>query len=54
LAKNQNGKRRGVVIARERGGRSLPAVFKAEGAALAWIASRVSRDTKLVADEAPS
>jgi hypothetical protein len=54
LAKNQNGKRRVVVIASERGGRSLPAVFKAEGDALAWISARVSRDTKLVADEAPS
>jgi transposase-like protein len=54
LAKNQNGKRRVVVIARERGGRSLPAVFKAESDALAWISSRVSRDTRLMADEAPS
>jgi hypothetical protein len=42
LAKNQNGKRRVVVIARERGGRSLPPVFKAESDALAWIASCVS------------
>ncbi len=54
LAKNQNGERRVVVITRERGGRSLPAVFKAESDALAWIASRVSRDTRLMADEAPS
>ena len=54
LAKNQNGKRRVVVIARERGGRSLPAVFGAEKDALGWIASRVARQTKLVADEAPS
>jgi len=54
LAKNQNGKRRVVVIARERGGRSLPAVFKAESDALAWISARVARDTKIMADEAPS
>jgi transposase-like protein len=53
LAKNQNGKRQVVVIARERGGRSLPAVFRAESDALAWISARVARDTKLMADEAP-
>jgi transposase-like protein len=54
LAKNQNGKRRVVVVMRERGGRTLPAVFKSESAALGWIASRVSQDTRLVADEAGS
>ncbi len=54
LAKNQNGKRRVVVVVRERGGRTLPAVFRSESAALSWIASRVSRDTHLVADEAAS
>jgi ISXO2-like transposase domain len=52
LAKNQNGKRQVVVVARERGGRSFPAVFKAE--ALAWISARGSRDMRLVADEALS
>jgi transposase-like protein len=52
LAKNQNGKRRVVVVVRERGGRTLPAVFKSEGAALGWIKSRVSRDSRLMADEA--
>src|SRR5208283_4419247 len=45
LAKNQNGKRRVVVVVRERGGRTLPAVFRSEGAALGWIASRVDRGT---------
>ena len=30
LAKNQNGKRQVVVVMRERGGRTLPAVFKSE------------------------
>src|ERR1700735_2673005 len=39
LAKNQNGKRRVVVIVRERGGRTLPAVFRTEAAATSWIAS---------------
>ncbi len=31
LAKNQNGKRKAVVIIRERGGNSIPAVFRTEG-----------------------
>lgn len=34
LAQNQNGKRRVVVVVRERGGRTLPAVFKSEGQAV--------------------
>jgi transposase-like protein len=54
LAKNQNGKRQVVVVARERGGSTLPAVFKSESAALGWIMSRVATETRLVADEAPS
>ncbi|WP_158926733.1 IS1595 family transposase [Acidisphaera sp. S103] len=54
LAKNQNGKRQVVVVVRERGGSTLPAVFKSEGAAQSWIASRVARGTKIVADEAGS
>lgn len=54
LAKNQNGKRQVVVVARERGGNTLPAVFKSEFASLAWIIAHVSRDTALMADEAPS
>ena len=54
LAKNQNGKRQVVVVMRERGGRTLPAVFKTEGAALGFIASRVGKGTRLIADEAPS
>jgi transposase-like protein len=54
LAKNQSGKRQVVVVMRERGGSTLPAVFKSESAALGWIASRVARETRLIADEAPS
>jgi transposase-like protein len=42
LAKNQNGKRQAVVVMRERGGRTLPAVFRSESAALGFIASRVA------------
>ena len=52
LAKNQNGKRQVVVVVREREGRTLPAVFKSESAALGFIVSRVAKGTDLVADEA--
>jgi hypothetical protein len=54
LAKHQTGKRQVVVVARERGGSTLPAVFKFESAALGWIISRVASSTRLVADEAAS
>jgi transposase-like protein len=54
LARHQNGKRRVVVVVRERDGRTLPAVFRSESAALGWIKNRVARDTRLVADEAGS
>lgn len=52
LAKNQNGKRQVVVVMRERGGRTLPAVFKSESAALGFIINRVDQDTRIIADEA--
>jgi hypothetical protein len=52
LAKNQNGKRQVVVAIREREGRTLPAVFKSESAALSFITSRVAKGTEIVADEA--
>lgn len=54
LAENRTGKRRVVVVVRERGGATLPAVFKSESAALGWIAGRVAPETRLVADEAGS
>jgi transposase-like protein len=54
LTKNQNGKRQVVVVIRERDGRTLPAVFKSESAALGFITHRVAKGTELVADEAPS
>jgi transposase-like protein len=54
LAKNQNGKRQVVVVVRERDGRTLPAVFKSEGAALGFIVNRVAKGTEIVADEAAS
>jgi len=52
LAINQSGKRQCVVIVRERNGKSLPAVFKSEGAALSWIKSRVANGTVESSDEA--
>ncbi len=54
LAKNQNGKRQVVVVMRERDGKTLPAVFKSESAALGFITSRVARGTQIMADEAAS
>lgn len=49
---NQSGKRQSVIIVRERNGHSLPAVFRSEGTALAWIKSRVELGTVVNADEA--
>ena len=54
LAKHQTGKRKVVVVIRERGGETLPGVFNSEGHALSWIRSRVAKGTVLHADEAPS
>jgi transposase-like protein len=54
LTENRSGKRRVVVVVRERGGRTLPAVFKSESAALGWIAGRVAPSTRLMTDEASS
>jgi hypothetical protein len=54
LARHQTGKRKVVVVIRERNGRTLPAVFKSESAALRFIGSRVERGTEVVADEAGS
>ncbi len=39
---------------RERGGSTLPAVFKSESAALGFIAARVAKGTEIMADEASS
>jgi len=54
LAQNQTGKRKVVVIVRERDGNSVPAVFGTEGAALNWIKSRIKSGTLVNADEAGS
>ncbi|GGF22756.1 hypothetical protein GCM10011611_31010 [Aliidongia dinghuensis] len=52
LARNQNGKRRCVVIMRERKGRTLPFVFKSEDAGLAAIRQHVAPGSIVHADEA--
>jgi transposase-like protein len=50
-ATNQSGKRKAVVVIRERNGNSLPAVFRSEGQALSWIKSRIAKGTIVNADE---
>src|SRR6202795_3254994 len=47
LARNQNGKRKAVVVVREREGRTVPAVFKSEVDALGFINNRVNPATHL-------
>lgn len=54
LAKNQNGKRRVVVVARERDGRTVTNVFRSEGEAVPMIEARVNADATIHADEAVS
>jgi hypothetical protein len=49
---NQSGKRKAVVVVRERNGATLPAVFRSEGQALSWIKSRIAKGTIVNADEA--
>jgi transposase-like protein len=54
LRQNQSGKRKVVVVIRERGGNTLPGVFESEVAALNFIRRQVPRETELYADEAGS
>jgi hypothetical protein len=54
FARNQNGKRKVVVIVRERGGNSVPAVFHSESQASAFIRARIAKGTVVHADEAAS
>lgn len=53
-AGNQSGKRKAVVIVRERGGNSVPAVFKTEGQAIRFIQQRIKPGTVVNADESPA
>lgn len=54
LAINQSGKRKVVVILRERIGNSVPAVFRTEAQAQRWIEARIAKRTVVNADEATS
>jgi len=51
FAANQSGKRKAVVVIRERNGNTLPAVFRTEGQALKFIQSRILKGTVVNADE---
>lgn len=52
LKENQNGKRRAVVVMRQRKGSTVPMVFDDEGDALAAIYERVQPNSTVYADEA--
>jgi transposase-like protein len=52
LKENQTGKRRAVVVMREREGRTLPFVFKSEAESVKTIAERVAPGAIVYADEA--
>jgi hypothetical protein len=54
FTRNQNGKRKVVVIVRERGGNSVPTVFHSESQASAFIRARIAKGTVVHADEAGS
>jgi transposase-like protein len=52
LLEHQTGKRRVVVIMRERAGRTLPFVFRSEDQSLPIIANRIAAGSTVYADEA--
>lgn len=52
LKENQSGKRKAVVVMRERDGRTLPFVFRNEDASLSTIHQRVKDGSTVYADEA--
>ena len=52
--RNQTGKRQCVVVVRERDGHTLPAAFKSEVDAMAFIRNRVAEGTEIMADDATS
>ena len=53
-AEHQTGKRRVLVVMRERNGKSLPFVFNSEAQSVPTIRQHVSSDATVVADEASS
>jgi transposase-like protein len=52
LVENQSGKRKAVVVVREREGRTVPAVFTSEDQGVAFIKARLAKGTTVHADEA--
>jgi hypothetical protein len=48
---HQSGKRKAVVVIRERNGNTLPAVFRTEGQALSFVKARIAKGTVVNADE---
>jgi hypothetical protein len=52
LRQYQSGKRKVVVVIRERDGKTLPGVFASEVAALNFIRTRIAKGTEVYADEA--
>src|SRR3984957_2437391 len=51
---HQSGKRKAVIVIRERDGNTLPAVFRTEGQALNWVRARIAKGTVVNADESPN
>jgi len=54
FAENQSGKRKAVIVIRERGGNTLPAVFQSESHALSFIQSRIAKGTILQIQKGPA
>jgi transposase-like protein len=54
FTENKSGKRKAVIVIRERGGNTIPAVFKSEKQALAFIRQRIAPGTIVNADESPN
>jgi ISXO2 transposase-like protein len=54
LTRNQNGKRKIVVIVREHGGNPVTAVFNSESQAASFIRAPIAKGTGMHADEAAS
>lgn len=52
-SENQSGKRKCVVVVRQRDGLTLPNAFASEAAAVSFIKARVAAETEIHADEAP-
>lgn len=51
---HKSDKRQVVVVVRERGGKTLPGIFRSEAAAVEWIKAKVAKETVLNADENPA